>query len=117
MRNSRTWSRSPWRSRWLHEVVGEQHGFYVNVSAAENLRFLSSSSDDLKEKVAKGIFSEDLYFRVNTLLIHLPPLRERPADIPAIADFILTQPVYEPASARAFLDQYESEYPRLDGFA
>jgi signal transduction histidine kinase len=57
----------------------------------ENLRFLSSSSEDLREKTAKGTFSEDLYFRLNALSIHIPPLRERPADIPAIAHFLLTQ--------------------------
>ncbi|MGB9629441.1 MAG: sigma 54-interacting transcriptional regulator, partial [Thermodesulfobacteriota bacterium] len=57
----------------------------------KNLRFISSTSEDLEEKVAQGKFSEDLYYRLNTLSIYIPPLRERVKEIPKIAQFFLTQ--------------------------
>ena len=57
----------------------------------KNLRFISSSSENLKEKMAQGKFSEDLYHRLNTLSIHLPPLRDRTQEISAIAQYILEE--------------------------
>jgi nitrogen-specific signal transduction histidine kinase len=57
----------------------------------KNLRFISSSSENLKEKVAQGRFSEDLYDRFNTQSIHIPPLRERAKEIPTIVQYILTE--------------------------
>jgi two-component system NtrC family response regulator len=59
--------------------------------AIKNLRFISSSSENLKEKVAQGRFSEDLYDRFNTLSIHIPPLRDRAKEIPIIAQYILAE--------------------------
>jgi len=55
----------------------------------KNLRYIASSSENLKEKVDQGRFLEDLYYRFNTLSIYLPPLRERSKEIPAIAQSIL----------------------------
>jgi two-component sensor histidine kinase len=57
----------------------------------KNLRFISSSSENLKEKMAQGKFSEDLYHQINTLSIHLPPLRDRTKEISAIAQYILQE--------------------------
>jgi nitrogen-specific signal transduction histidine kinase len=57
----------------------------------KNLRFISSSSENLKEKVAQGKFSEDLYYRLSTLSISIPPLRDRAKEISAIAQYILTE--------------------------
>jgi len=59
--------------------------------AIKNLRFISSSSENLKEKMGQGKFSEDLYHRLNTLSIHLPPLRDRTQEISAIAQYILEE--------------------------
>lgn len=59
--------------------------------AVKNIRFISSSSENLKEKIAQGIFSEDLYFRLNTLSIHIPPLRDRVKEISAIAQYVLEE--------------------------
>ena len=57
----------------------------------KNFRFVASSSENLKEKMAQGKFSEDLYHQLNTLLIHLPPLRDRTKEISAIAQYILEE--------------------------
>ena len=57
----------------------------------KNLRFIASSSENLKEKIAQGKFSEDLYHRLNPLLIHIPPLRDRAKEISTIAQYILEE--------------------------
>jgi nitrogen-specific signal transduction histidine kinase len=63
----------------------------VERKVLKNLRFVSSSSEDLREKVAKGKFSEDLYYRLNTLSIRIPPLRDRVKEISKIAQYILEE--------------------------
>jgi len=57
----------------------------------KNLRFIASSSENLREKIDQGRFSEDLYDRLNTLSIRIPPLRERPKEISAIAQYVLEE--------------------------
>ncbi|MBP1695047.1 MAG: two component, sigma54 specific, transcriptional regulator, Fis family [Deltaproteobacteria bacterium] len=57
----------------------------------KNLRFIASSSEDLRDKTAQGRFSEDLYHRLNTLSIHIPPLRDRPNEISAIVQYVLEE--------------------------
>jgi nitrogen-specific signal transduction histidine kinase len=57
----------------------------------KNLRFIASCSENLKEKVAQGKFSEDLYHRLNTLSIRVPPLRDRTQEISTIAQYILEE--------------------------
>jgi two-component system response regulator HydG len=57
----------------------------------KNLRFIASSSEDLKEKVAQGGFSEDLYYRLRTQSILIPPLRSRVEEIPSIAQHMLAE--------------------------
>jgi nitrogen-specific signal transduction histidine kinase len=76
----------------LLELVEE--GFFQNgleKKVFKNLRFISSSSEDLREKVSQGRFSEDLYYRLNTLLIRIPPLRERSKEIGEIAQYLLSE--------------------------
>ena len=56
-----------------------------------NVRILSATNADLHEEVAAGRFRQDLLFRLNTIEIHLPPLRERREDIPLLAAHFLQQ--------------------------
>jgi DNA-binding NtrC family response regulator len=56
-----------------------------------NVRVLSATNADLKKDVAEGRFRQDLMFRLNTVEIHLPPLRDRREDIAALADHFLRQ--------------------------
>src|SRR5207249_3942028 len=50
-----------------------------------DVRILSATNANLKDEVAQGRFREDLLFRLNTIELHLPPLRDRREDIPALA--------------------------------
>lgn len=54
-----------------------------------DVRFLASTNRDLSKMVEDGNFREDLFFRLQVVPIHLPPLRERREDIPLLADYFL----------------------------
>jgi DNA-binding NtrC family response regulator len=58
-----------------------------------NVRLISATNSDLSAEVAAGKFRQDLLFRLNTIAIHLPPLRERREDIPLLAQHFLKQHV------------------------
>jgi DNA-binding NtrC family response regulator len=50
-----------------------------------NVRILAATNRDLQAEVARGRFREDLFFRLNVVALPIPPLRDRPADIAALA--------------------------------
>ena len=56
-----------------------------------DVRVLSATNTDLHAEVAEGKFRQDLLFRLNTVEIHLPPLRERQVDIQPLAEYFLRQ--------------------------
>ena len=70
----------------LLRVVQEKT--FRRIGGAENIkvdvRIISATNQNLEEKVKKGEFREDLYFRLNVIPIHVPPLRERKEDIPLL---------------------------------
>jgi DNA-binding NtrC family response regulator len=65
--------------------VGENDPFRVDV------RVLCATNRDLRDMIVTEQFREDLFFRLNTFEIHLPTLRERKGDIPALAQHMLTR--------------------------
>jgi len=56
-----------------------------------NVRIVSATNSDIQAEVAAGKFRQDLLFRLNTIEIHLPPLRERPEDIPLLGVHFLKE--------------------------
>lgn len=70
-------------------------GTYRPVGSVEALRadfrLICATHKNLKEMVHKGMFREDLYYRINVFPVHLPALRERVEDIPLLAQSLLTK--------------------------
>lgn len=61
-----------------------------NTETSVNIRLIAATSRDLPEMVQEGQFRIDLYHRLNVLTIELPPLRQRPEDIPILVDHFLS---------------------------
>jgi DNA-binding NtrC family response regulator len=57
-----------------------------NQSIAVDVRIVAATHQDLMERIETGEFREDLFYRLNVIPIHIPPLSERPEDIPALID-------------------------------
>jgi len=60
-----------------------------NDSIKLDVRIIAATNQDLKTLVQLGSFRKDLYYRLNVIPIHLPPLRDRQQDIPALAEYFL----------------------------
>ena len=58
---------------------------------AVNARIITASNRNIEQLVEKRLFREDLYYRINVLPLHIPPLRERPGDVLILADHFLFQ--------------------------
>jgi len=60
-----------------------------NQKVKVDVRIMAATNRDLETEYKKGTFRKDLYFRLNVVTIHLPPLRERRSDIPILANWFL----------------------------
>jgi len=61
-----------------------------------DMRIISATNQDLEKRVKEGAFREDLFYRLNVIPIHIPPLRERKEDIPLLIKY--------------FIDKYSQEF-------
>ena len=62
-----------------------------NAEEPVDVRIIAATNQVLEERIAAGTFREDLYYRINVIPIHLPPLRQRREDIPALVEFFLAK--------------------------
>ena len=78
-----------------------------------NFRLVSATNVNVEAALKEGRLREDLYFRINTLMLHVPALRERPTDIPLLAEYFLRKyasqhgkPIssFHPDAIRAMVD-------------
>jgi len=70
---------------------GEIRPVGANQSVKVDVRLIAATNRNLKEEIQRGQFREDLYYRLNVIPIHIPPLRERPEDIPPLANAFLAR--------------------------
>ena len=79
-----------------------------------NVRIIAATNRDLRKKIADGTFREDLYYRINVFPIHIPPLRERTDDIPALAAYFLDS--FSRAFGRDFRDVSAEASELMQGY-
>ncbi len=84
--------------RVLQEQEFERIG--GNNTIKVDVRIMAATNKNLLEEIKKGRFREDLYYRLNVVEIHIPPLRERTEDIPEIVN--------------AFLEEFKEKYNKPD---
>ena len=75
--------------RFLGERTFERIG--SSKTQMSDVRIICATNKNLEDRVRRGSFREDLYYRLAVVPIHLPPLRERVSDIPLLANFFLKQ--------------------------
>ena len=92
--------------------TGELERVGSSTTRKVDVRMISATNADLRSDIETGSFRPDLYFRLNTVEIHVPPLRERREDIPALAGHFLSRYAarykkalegFEPATLQAML--------------
>lgn len=88
--------------------VGSQHPIAVDI------RLITATNANLTKKVLVGSFREDLYYRLNTLHLHLPPLRERTDEIAPLASYFQKQ--ISRKYAKPFVPLHENVLQRLSSY-
>jgi len=89
-----------------YEVLGSSTTRTVDV------RVVSATNRNLAEAVGRGEFREDLLYRLNLITIHLPPLRERPSDIPLLASSFLAKVARAYGRPELALDEHAAAWLR-----
>lgn len=86
----------------LLQVLQDGEFFRVggNRSIKVNTRVVVATNRDIEAEIARGGFRGDLYYRLNVVSVRVPPLRERPEDVPALVEFFL----------RKYADRYDSGF-------
>jgi len=84
--------------------IGEMERVGSSKTKSVDVRVLSATNADLKVECTKGTFRSDLLFRLNTIEIHLPPLRDRREDIPQLAQHFL----------KGYSQRYRKQLVRFD---
>ena len=78
------------QSKLLHVL---QDGEFAPLGSEKEVRtdawVIAATNQELEQKVKKGLFREDLYYRLNTIKIYIAPLRNRPEDIPLLIDYYI----------------------------
>ncbi len=88
--------------RVLQEMKIERVG--GNELITIDVRVIAATNKDLEHEVHKGNFREDLFFRLNVIVIEIPPLRERKEDIPLLVDHF----------KKKLADEFQRDYPAID---
>jgi DNA-binding NtrC family response regulator len=95
----------------LLRVLEENHLYRIGGERPVHIdaRVIASTNRDLRQAVSEGLFREDLYYRLNILNLHLPPLRERVEDISFLAVHFMNRALDETG--------HERPYPKLSSAA
>jgi DNA-binding NtrC family response regulator len=80
-----------------------------------DVRVIAATNRNLPQDVTGGRFRADLFYRLNVISLHIPPLRERPADIPALIEYFLT--LYRQRFNRPALDFTREARSRLEAYS
>jgi len=70
---------------------GEIHAVGASIPERVEVRIIAATNRNLHERVAQKLFRDDLLYRLNTFHLEIPPLRERPEDIPVIAEYFINE--------------------------
>jgi two-component system response regulator HydG len=85
-----------------------------NIPVPVDLRLICATNQDLKSMITDNTFREDLYYRINTIEINIPPLRERISDIPDLVDYFLRK--YEKKYSLSPFQVSGDAYAALQGY-
>jgi two-component system response regulator PilR (NtrC family) len=81
---------------------------------AVDVRVITATNRDLDKQVAENTFREDLYYRLNVIPIHVPPLRERREDVPLLVNHFLKK--YAPAAGKSIVRVQQQSLEALCGY-